>query len=368
MSTEKATLEEIFGSDYDDTSSEDEIKEEVQSPSSDKSEKEEEQENVRRTRLQVEKERRLEEELKRQETQEKLQKDSDIVQSLIYINEQTPRDENKVLKIKNLPRPDSNEVFYFRPPNQFQVNDEEFKQNEEDSNISPYTIRWRKNEETGEIESNARLVKYEDGTYQIFVGDEPILNLESKALTHNTSFQLFTKINPFVYYSHGPFTHRLTAQATKVHIGRDIDTTETDYRKKKTMLTSKKPIYDDDDLSKKVKEEAQNLKRRQNKKQQQYQHKLSLNTNAANDLLEEGASSSSDEEGNVKKIKQRTLGKNKRGTTASSSTTKRKKRGEYDSEEEASESPVSPVTSEEEAEFEEEESEGSDEEYNNKKK
>jgi len=309
----KATLEDLFGSDFEESEEEKEVQEEVQSTS----DKEEEVRTQRVTRtsekIAAEKERQ-EEEQKRLETQKKLEEQARIIQPLLYNNESDGEGDDSaksVLEINHTPRPfsqDTNNLYFLRTPVQFNTDEKEYIESE--TNLTQrdlYTIRYRKND-MGQIESNTRVVEYEDGTFQVFVGNEVILDLDAKPYTNFGNLHLFEKVNPFCYYSHGIFTHRLNTQATSTLTkGRDIaiqiSKGNTTQQKKKVVLTTKVPEYDE---AKKVQSEVQDLKKKQQKKQRQLNQKLTMR----NANLEEGAGSSSDEEGNVRKIKKNTLRKN----------------------------------------------------------
>ncbi|EFC37872.1 predicted protein [Naegleria gruberi] len=316
--TDKASMEEIFGSDFEEESEEEQQQqqqnEEIQSSSDNEVEEFTHRRVTRSSEHQkiAEKE-RLEEEQRKLEDQ-MLTSQAEHYDSLLYKYDSDGDDESKqVLEVKHSERPtkDSLDLFFLRTPIQFNTDEKEFTEESSLPKNDLYTIRWKKNEETGEIESNTRVVQYEDGSYQVFVGNEVILNLEAKKYTNYNNLHLFEKVSPFCYYGHGIFTHRLNSKATSTQTkGRDIalkltkGTTTT--KIKKTVLTSKRPETEE---TKKVMEEAQSLKKKQQKKQQKYQNTLTLDNASLED-----AGSSSDEEGNVRKIKRNTLRKPKRSS------------------------------------------------------
>ncbi|KAF0982484.1 hypothetical protein FDP41_011414 [Naegleria fowleri] len=344
---QKATIEEIFGSDFEESEEEEErqVQEEAQSSSDKENEVVIERRQTRHSELK-EKE-RLEEEQRNLQNQI-LRSQAELCESLFYNYESDDNDNSKpVLEIEHKPRPTPkhiNELYFLRTPVQFNTDEKEYSEDTQLSKNDLYTIRWRRNEETGELESNTRVVQYADGTYQVFVGNEVILHLEAKAFQNWSNLHLFEKVNPFCYYGHGIFTHRLNTKATSTQTkGRDIalqiSKVNASAKKKKTVLTMKRPESEE---NKKVMEEALNIKKKQQKKQQQYQQNLTL----ANASLEEGAESSSDEEGNVRKIKRNTLRKSSN------------KRRSYEEEEESADS----------AESEEEYEESSEEESTSKRR
>src|SRR3989338_2697348 len=178
MSDKKATIEEIFGSDFENDSEEEQQNqtEEVQS-SSDK-----EVEEVQRRITRSSEHQKLIEKERQEEEQRKLEykllaSQAEFYDSLLYKYDSEGDDDSKpVLDIKHTERPtkDTLDLFFLRAPIQFNTDEKEFNDESALTKNDLYTIRWRKNDETGEIESNTRVVQYDDGSYQVFVGNEVI--------------------------------------------------------------------------------------------------------------------------------------------------------------------------------------------------
>lgn len=61
-----------------------------------------------------------------------------------------------------------------------------------DEEVMIPTVRWRRNKETGDIESNATVVQWDDGTYSFYVGEHCFDLTNHEANTPDTFF-MYTK-------------------------------------------------------------------------------------------------------------------------------------------------------------------------------
>ena len=69
-------------------------------------------------------------------------------------------------------------------------------------------VRWRKNASTGEVESNARVVTWSDGSRQLVIGDE-VLELTERAVGANEEAYLYLR-RPGLMQSQGRLASKLT--------------------------------------------------------------------------------------------------------------------------------------------------------------
>jgi RNA polymerase-associated protein LEO1 len=241
------------------------------------------------------------------------------------------------------------------------------------------TVRWRKNPETGNRESNARIVKWSDGSYTLHVGDETF-NMVIRQLNHE-NIHLYHRVSNNVICGQGKFTENLVFQPTSNRMARFKALSQKKMQQtigaKRTSKVTYIPAEQSYDTM-----TAQNIKKQgarqgMSAKEAKYARRNLANARLTNELLEEGSDEGEemeevDEEGNIGAMKK----KYKKDTSKKKQSQKGKRR--YSDEEEDEEDENYEDTridydeeeeeDEEEEAFSEEEEEEDDASYRKKKK
>ncbi|KAL0479751.1 hypothetical protein AKO1_007553, partial [Acrasis kona] len=161
--------------------------------------------------------------LKKKKTLTKLKQDSDEEVEL----EDKPStsyssSETVVLKTPVHPVPAlGSKLYSFRLPNALHLehrhyNSESFKSEyielDEDARLNSShrdsVVRWRKNAQN-ERDSNSRVVKWSDGSLQLFVGNE-VFNITQQDMMNSENVHLFVKADDSLLMCHGKLTDKLT--------------------------------------------------------------------------------------------------------------------------------------------------------------
>lgn len=193
--------------------------------------------------------------------------------------------------------PEEAELIYFRLPNVLSIeptpfNIENFREeyeNKDARKIASHAIRWRYNE-NGEKESNARIIKWSDGSIQLKVGNE-FFDISQQDMS-DAHVHLFARLNE-VIYGQGKFTQKMTFKPHSIlsiaHKKLANTFAEKTSRKRKTRLTL---VLKDPEADQKQKEEqmktSERISRKQAKKMREGVDNLSLTEDALLDETGEG--------------------------------------------------------------------------------
>mmetsp|Transcript_2418 Transcript_2418/g.9090 ORF Transcript_2418/g.9090 Transcript_2418/m.9090 type:complete len:448 (-) Transcript_2418:151-1494(-) len=274
------------------------------------------------------------------------------------------------------------DVFFFKTPSRLQIVDKRYSEEdmiEQDSTVT-HSVRWRyKTDESGELkrddfgrpimESNAKLIRWSDDTYQLYVGgtkadgsDTAIFEVTKSSMMEQNHHLYSTTKQSSCSFDHGKFSHKLAFRPLNVKPPlKRFRTGPQETVKRKTLLTKARKLRDTE-----LEENKRELQELRNKMRQKRKRVEKKDTNQLDvDFLEEDTAGQS-----LKQIKAKYRGKAKKKKATKKSKSRPSRLAaqlgiESDDEMEDEEGENLDEYEEEEDEYEEEEygDEGSDEDY-----